>query len=58
VVADDGWKVRPIQLPRGSYDWTPFLGVFALPQATANLRLLSEDRGEVWLDDIRIEPLP
>ena len=55
---DEAWKVRPIQLPKGTYDWTRFTGAFSLPANTAQLRVLSQDVGEVWIDEIRIEPAP
>ncbi|MBI2478808.1 MAG: hypothetical protein HYV60_09285 [Planctomycetia bacterium] len=54
VIVDDDWRVRPIVLPGGSFDWTQFRGEFSLPSKTAQVRVLSEDRGEVWLDDIHI----
>jgi len=55
IVVDREWKVRPIHLPQGSYDWTRFSGLFSLPEKTAQLRILSQDRGEAWIDDIEIE---
>jgi len=58
VAVDEAWKVRPIQLPKGTYDWTRFTGTFSLPANTVQLRILSEDVGEVWIDEIRIEPAP
>jgi hypothetical protein len=57
VIVDAAWKVRPIQLPAGTYDWRQFSGEFTLPSALADLRILSEDRGEVWLDDLQIVAL-
>jgi hypothetical protein len=58
AAVDEAWKVRPIQLPKGTYDWTRFTGTFSLPTNTAQLRILSEDVGEVWIDEIRIDPAP
>ena len=55
IAVDDRWTVRPIHLPRGSHDWRYFVGEFSLPGNTAQLRILCEDRGEAWIDDIRIE---
>ncbi len=57
IVVDSQWRVRPIQLPAGSYDWTEFSGEFSLTANTADLRILMEDRGEVWLDSIVIRPV-
>ena len=56
-MVDSQWRVRPIQLPAGSYDWTEFSGEFSLTANTADLRILMEDRGEVWLDSIVIRPV-
>jgi len=58
VAVDEAWKVRPIQLPKGTYDWTRFTGTFSLAANTAQLRILSEDVGEVSIDEVRIEPAP
>ena len=55
IVVDDDWKLRPIQLPQGTYDWTKFRGTFVLPNSGGQLRILSEDQGEVWFDDVQIE---
>jgi len=58
VAVDEAWKVRPIQLPKGTYDWTRFTGTFSLAANTAQLRILSEDVGEVSIDELRVEPAP
>jgi len=57
VVVDEAWQIRPIQLPEGSYDWNEFTGTFALPDGAGQLRILSEDRGEVWIDDVTVVPV-
>lgn len=57
IIVDDAWQVRPISLPAGSYAWTKLSGTFSLPADHANIRILSEDTGEAWLDDIKITPL-
>lgn len=57
VSVDEAWRIRPIQLPAGTYDWTPFTGEFSLPDGQAQLRILSEDVGECWIDDIEISSL-
>ena len=49
------WKVQPIRLPKGTYGWTRFAGEFSLKHANGQIRILSTDRGEVWLDDLSIE---
>ena len=53
IVVDPQWRTRPIQLPKGTYDWTRFTGEFTSPAAVADLRILSEDVGEAWIDDLR-----
>jgi hypothetical protein len=54
IVVDAEWKSRPIQLPQGTYGWTELTGMFVAGKGRAQLRILSEDAGEAWLDDIRI----
>ncbi|HNV72600.1 MAG TPA: hypothetical protein PKO06_23025, partial [Candidatus Ozemobacteraceae bacterium] len=56
IVVDEAWSVRPIVLPQGSFDWTQFTGTFSLGTKQTSLRLLMEGPGEVWLDDLTIEP--
>jgi len=56
IAVDKAWQIRPICLPKGSYDWRKFTATFTLPTATAQLRILSEDEGEVWIDDVTITP--
>ncbi len=57
VVVDEAWQVRPIVLPPGSYAWTRLSGTFSLPASHADIRILAEDAGEVWLDDLQVLPL-
>ena len=57
IIVDENWGTRPIHLRAGTYDWTRFRGDFTLPVATAQLRILIEDKGEAWLDDISISPV-
>ncbi|TAJ95108.1 MAG: hypothetical protein EPO31_01670 [Gammaproteobacteria bacterium] len=57
LIVDEAWKVRPIALPGGSFAWTKLSGTFSLPADYADIRILSEDAGEAWIDDVRIEPL-
>jgi hypothetical protein len=58
IVVDGEWKVRPIVLPGGSYSWKKFSGIFSLPAEYADLRIISEDRGLAWIDDVRVIPFP
>ena len=57
IVVDDAWAVRPIALPAGTYAWMRLSAVFSLPADHASIRILSEDAGDAWLDDISITPL-
>lgn len=57
LIVDETWRVRPITLPAGTFAWTKLSGVFSLPTDYADIRILSEDAGEAWIDDVRIEPL-
>jgi len=57
LVVDEAWQVRPITLPAGSYSWTRLSGTFSLPAEYADIRILSEDAGEAWLDDVQVVPL-
>ncbi len=57
VVVDEAWQVRPVVLPAGSYAWTRLSGTFSLPSAHADIRVLIEDAGEAWLDDVQVIPL-
>ncbi len=54
---DGAWKIQPIVLPAGSYSWKKFTGTFSLPDDYADLRIVSQDRGLVWIDDIEVIPL-
>ncbi len=57
VPVDPGWFIRPIQLPRGTFDWTEFKGEFSLDTNYADIRILIEDTGEVWIDDLEVNLL-
>ena len=57
VVVDEAWQIRPIAAPAGSYAWTRLSGTFSLPADHADIRILIEDAGEVWLDDLQVTPL-
>ncbi|MEX1232293.1 MAG: hypothetical protein WEB58_18755 [Planctomycetaceae bacterium] len=57
VIVDEAWSLRPIQLPAGTYGWTKFQGDFTSTDGQTQVRLLSEDQGEVWIDDISVQPL-
>lgn len=54
ISVDPEWKVRPIALPKGTYGWTLFEGTFRAGTGDWEFRIISEDVGRVWLDDLRI----
>jgi hypothetical protein len=54
IAVDDAWKIRPIQLPRGTYGWTKFAGTFVAGNSGGQLRIISEDSGEIWFDGIQV----
>jgi hypothetical protein len=57
VVVDDEWNTRPIVLPKGTFSWRKFEGTFSLPVAYADVRIVSQDRGLAWIDDVQVVPL-
>jgi hypothetical protein len=57
IVVDPAWRIRPISLPAGSFDWQRFTGEFTLNKGTAQLRILCEDMADVWIDDVEVTPL-
>jgi hypothetical protein len=56
IIVDERWGTRPIVFPRGDFDWQQFEGTFTLDADEADLRIISEDRGELWIDDVRLCP--
>lgn len=57
LAVDDAWQVRPIALPAGTYAWTRLSGTFSLTVGQADVRIIAEDVGEAWLDEVRVTPL-
>ncbi|MDX1606695.1 MAG: DUF642 domain-containing protein, partial [Candidatus Competibacterales bacterium] len=55
IVVDPEWKVRPINLTGGTYDWQQFSGTFQAARDYVDLRIISEDIGEAWLTGMRLE---
>ncbi|NNF35455.1 MAG: DUF642 domain-containing protein [Saprospiraceae bacterium] len=54
ISVDAQWKVRPIRLNQGSYGWTEYRGEFTANSNYVHLRILSEDRGKVFLTGITL----
>ncbi len=57
IAVDPAWNLRPIALPAGTFPWRKFTGTFKLPASSADIRIISEDRGEAWINDLSVEPL-
>lgn len=57
VVVNEQWTLRPLVLPGGTYPWREFAGEFSLPVSVAQFRILMENSGTAWIDDIRVIPL-
>jgi hypothetical protein len=55
IIVDQTWKDWPIQLPAGSFEWRRFEGVFTAHDENTQIRIISRDRGEVWLDDFYVD---
>jgi hypothetical protein len=52
ITTDLGWHQRKYVEP-GTYDWKPFAHVFNTGENRfVEFRLISEEPGKVWLDDI------
>ncbi len=53
---DAAWGKRPLALPPGTYNWTPFSATINIGHNDyIDLRLILEDTGSVWLDDLVVE---
>lgn len=57
IIADKEWKVYPITLPKATFGWKKFEGTFKLLSDQAEIRIITRDKGEVWIDDISVIPL-
>ncbi|RPI79255.1 MAG: hypothetical protein EHM45_03675, partial [Desulfobacteraceae bacterium] len=59
IAVDAMWKIRPVALPAGNFNWTRFYKTFnSGDRDTIEFRIIFEDVGEVWLDDMAVEELP
>ena len=56
IAIDPHWQIRPIRLPAGTYGWQELSGKFTAPDNYIDLRIISEDRGEVYLTGARMYP--
>jgi hypothetical protein len=56
IIVDSRWLIHPIIFPAGDFDWQQFEGTFTLDSDYADLRIISQNRGELWIDDIVLYP--
>lgn len=57
VTVDPQWRIRPIHLKKGTYSWTRYSGTFRSEWSHIDLRIISEDIGEVWITGIEVQML-
>jgi CHAT domain-containing protein len=54
---DAAWGKRVLSLPAGTYDWRHFSGTINIGHNDyIDLRLIHENTGTLWLDDLVVEP--
>ena len=59
IAVDPMWRIRPIALPAGNFEWSHFYKTFnSGDRNSIEFRIIFEDTGDVWLDDIVVEKLP
>ena len=54
IAVDLQWNIRPVSMDAGSYGWTFFSGTFTAPENFVDLRIIFEDRGEVWITEMTL----
>ncbi|OGP54723.1 MAG: hypothetical protein A2Y65_11320 [Deltaproteobacteria bacterium RBG_13_52_11] len=56
ITVDPQWRIRPIHLKGGSYNWTKYSGTFTADNSGyIDLRIISEDRGAVFLTGLEMQ---
>ena len=55
IAVDHAWQKRAAAAP-GIYDWERFTLLFNAESATIDVRIISENTGTVWVDDISVTP--
>ena len=55
IAVDPEWRVRPVIMPAGTYKLRPFEGTFIATDSYADIRIISEDRGEVVITNLIVE---
>ncbi len=54
ITVDPQWKVAPIHMPKGTYNWQKFTGTFVASANYIDLRIISQDRGEVLITSMNM----
>jgi CHAT domain-containing protein/tetratricopeptide (TPR) repeat protein len=55
---DAAWGKRPLSLPAGTYDWRQLSATINIGHNDyIDFRIIQENTGTIWLDDIVIEPV-
>lgn len=57
ITVDPQWRVRPVKMNAGSYDFTRFSGTFTAKSNYVDLRIIIEDRGQVWLTKMKLQKI-
>jgi hypothetical protein len=53
------WRIWPPALPAWTFGWSRFSGTFnSQDHHVVEFRIIFEDTGDVWLDDLVVEELP
>jgi len=55
ITVDPQWKIRPVSMVSGTYNWKKFTGTFTAPSNYVDLRIISQDRcDEVLITDMSL----
>jgi hypothetical protein len=57
ITIDPAWKIRPVRMNTKTNGWERFAGIFIAPSNYIDLRIISEDRGEVWIIAMSVRPI-
>lgn len=55
IAVDPQWRVRPVKMEAGSYNFKKFSGTFTAKADYIDLRIIMEDRGEVWITKMTMQ---
>lgn len=54
ITIDPAWKIRPINMTKGTYEWRKFSGTFTAPNNYVDLRIISQDAHSTLITDIQM----